>query len=107
MADPRYLAAAHRMQSAEALRIVRSIQDQLAAGTSPVDVAARVAKHLRVGINSNAASQEGLARLLIQKGVFTLEEYSEAMVVAMEREADAWVEEVKRELGLPDGFRFV
>jgi len=107
MTSARYLAAAHRMQSAEALRIVRRIQDDLAAGVSPVDVAARTAKHLRVGINSNAASQEGLARLLIEKGVFTLEEYTAAMAVAMERESDARVAEVKKELGLPDGFRFV
>lgn len=41
---------------------------------------------LRVGLNSAFADQEGLARLLIAKGVFTEAEYTTAMADAMERE---------------------
>lgn len=43
-------------------------------------------KHLRVGIDSALVGNEALATLLIQKGVFTLEEYVEANADAMERE---------------------
>jgi hypothetical protein len=44
-------------------------------------------KHLRVGINSAMVTDQGLANLLIAKGVFTLDEYTEAMASAMEAEA--------------------
>lgn len=36
-------------------------------------------KHMRTGVDMSKADQAGLAMLLINKGVFTLEEYCEAM----------------------------
>jgi predicted unusual protein kinase regulating ubiquinone biosynthesis (AarF/ABC1/UbiB family) len=41
-------------------------------------------KHLRVGINTAMADQEGIVRLLIRKGIFTEEEYFEAIADSME-----------------------
>ena len=71
----RYLAAAHAMQSGVATEMALSPGT---AGTS--------AKHLRVGINSALSDASGLAALLIQKGVFTVDEYEAAVADAMERE---------------------
>jgi len=36
-------------------------------------------KHLRVGLNASKSDQAGLVRLLIAKGIFTEEEYIEAV----------------------------
>lgn len=52
------------------------------------------------------SEQGGLARLLISKGVFTEEEYAEAMVEAAELEAQSWVDRVKRDYNLPEGLDF-
>lgn len=102
--EERYAKAMHRMQSAVAYDIAR----ELAGPNNYLRLAAveRVVKHLRVGLNSAMASQEGLARLLIDKGVFTLGEYTAAMTPAAEREADARVAEVVEKYSLPDGVRF-
>jgi hypothetical protein len=97
--NERYRVAAHRMQSAVALDF--SVKY---AGMAPDLI--RALKHLRVGINSAMVSQEGLARLLIEKGIFTEEEYLDAVTVAMEREADARTQEAREEHGLPDGVFF-
>jgi hypothetical protein len=43
-------------------------------------------KHLRVGVDGSKSDQGGLATLLIEKGVFTLEEYQEAMRLAANEE---------------------
>lgn len=71
----RYKRAAHGMQTGVAWEM---LNQPLSAATSP--------KHLRVGINSAMADQEGLVRLLIAKGIITEEEYTTAMADAMERE---------------------
>lgn len=46
-------------------------------------------KHLRVGVNSALTEISALARLLVCKGVFTYEEYAQALV-------DGMLEEVRR-----------
>ena len=43
-------------------------------------------KHMRVGIDLSKAEQCGLARLLIDKGLFTIEEYIEYMRLAVNHE---------------------
>jgi hypothetical protein len=68
----RYLAAAHAMQTGVAYQM------QLTAAHEP--------KHLRVGVNSALVNSAALATLLIEKGVFTLDEYEKALADAMERE---------------------
>ena len=69
----RYMNAAHAMQSGVAIWMERGNKE-----TEP--------KHLRVGINSAMSDQGALTRLLIEKGVFTEEEYVAAVADAMERE---------------------
>lgn len=55
-------------------------------------------KHLRVGVNAAMSDQGGLARLLIKKGVFTEDEYVEAVTEAMGREADNYESRIQQEL---------
>lgn len=45
-------------------------------------------KHLRVGIDMSKADMEGLASLLIAKGVFTLDEYVDAVTKSAASEAE-------------------
>lgn len=104
--EERYLSAVHRMQSAEGFRLAAEIRRKLAGGTGIEDTLAWVAKHLRVGVNSGLSSHAALVDLLVEKGVFTAEEYEEQMVVWAEREADARVAEVRAKLGLGDGVTF-
>jgi hypothetical protein len=47
-------------------------------------------KHLRVGVNAAMADHSGLATLLIEKGVFTMEEYCEAVANSMEAEKERY-----------------
>ena len=101
----RYEAAAHRMQSAVAFDMTRSLGLERLAGLSP-ELVNRALKDVRVGLNSAMSSQGGLAGLLIEKGLITAEEYTEAMCVAMEREADMVVSEVKKRWDLPDSVSF-
>ena len=90
----RYSAALHRRQSAVAL--AESYGNKTVVSH----------KHLRVGIDSALADQRALAELLIQKGIFTKEEYTEAIVQAAEREADSWVQKVRTDHNLPDTVTF-
>lgn len=55
-------------------------------------------KHLRVGINSAMINDAALARLLISKGVFTQEEYTEQVRLEANRELDRY-EDIIREHG--------
>ncbi len=104
----RYESAAHRMQSATALMTTRALGILPGMQTADIDVETlnRLLKHQRTGLNSAMASHEGLVRLLIDRGVFSLDEYDEAMVGAMEREADARCDDAVETLGLPEGTRF-
>ena len=43
-------------------------------------------KHLRVGINSAMVEHSALIRLLVRKGLFSDEEYAEALIEAMQEE---------------------
>lgn len=47
-------------------------------------------KHLRVGVNSALVNDAALARLLIRKGLITLEEYESAIAYQMELEVQAY-----------------
>lgn len=71
-ATERYMKAAHRVQTAIAFNPDRP-QDHY--------------KDLRTGIDMSKSDMGGLATLLIAKGVFTLEEYLEAIADSAEREA--------------------
>lgn len=71
--NDRYLAAAHAMQTGVAVE-------------QSVNPAPTNSKHLRVGINSALVHQAALARLLIDIGIITEEEYLKALAAEMERE---------------------
>jgi len=58
-------------------------------------------KHLRVGINSALVDCSAVAGLLIRKGLFTEEEYLEALADAAERERDSYEAELSVRLGKP------
>ena len=52
-------------------------------------------KHLRVGINNALISHSALVQTLIQKGVFTEEEYFTNYVAALEAEVAGYEEEAR------------
>lgn len=79
----RYNKAAHGVQTAIAVTMGRD--------TEP--------KHLRVGIDLSKSDQAALATLLIEKGVFTLEEYVAALADAVEREKETREKELGVKLG--------
>lgn len=56
-------------------------------------------KHLRTGINAAMSDQEGLATLLMEKGIFTLDEYDKAVADAMEREKARYEAYLSKKLG--------
>lgn len=81
----RYMRAAHRVQTAIAFNPDR-----------PADQY----KDLRVGVDLSKSDQAGLAKLLIAKGIFTMEEYIEAIADQAEREADAKEDELSVRHGI-------
>lgn len=89
----RYLVACHAMQSGVAF-----IMNKESAETD--------AKHLRVGINSALANANGLADLLIKKGLISEEEYYESMAEAMEKEVATYEARAKASLGSEGTVRF-
>lgn len=89
--NARYLAAGHRVQSATAYLMNHSKSHE--------------PKHLRTGINILFASQAGLAKLLIEKGVFTQDEYDQAVIEALEGEGDRLTAEA-REISGVSGLNF-
>ena len=72
-ATERYQRAAHAMQSGVAMEMNHRAQP-----TEP--------KHLRVGVNSAMCDSSALARLLINKGLITHDEYTKAITDEMRRE---------------------
>lgn len=70
----RYETAGHAVQTGVAYDLER-------------DPTSGTPKHLRVGINMAMSDQAGLVTLLIEKGVFTLEEYLTAVADSAEDEA--------------------
>lgn len=79
----RYVEAQHGMQSGVALKMYEEPTE-----TSP--------KHLRVGVNTAMVDQAAVVKLLLDKGIFTMEEYYVALAEQMEAERDryqAWANE--------------
>lgn len=76
-----YAGACHGIQSVKAVELGGSFGDAPMEKYKP--------KHLRVGIDITKAEMAGLAYLLIKKGLFTLEEYEEAMRLGVNHELAA------------------
>lgn len=79
----RYDAALHAMQSGVAAEMGKPCEP----------------KHLRVGVNSALVGNAAIARLLIEKGVITLDEYVAAEADEMERERDRYAERLSTQTG--------
>lgn len=86
----RYMKAIHAMQTGVAAEM--NIPST-APATSP--------KHLRVGVNSALINDAAVARLLIAKGVFTEEEYLNAVADEAEREKAIYEERLSKAYGRP------
>ena len=56
-------------------------------------------KHLRVGVNAAMADHGALARLMIAKGVFTEQEYLDALAEGMRREVASYEADLSERLG--------
>ena len=79
--NERYLRAMHAMQTA--VKMMMELGDD---ESSP--------KHLRVGVNSSLVSSAALARLLVEKGVFTTEEFFKYLADEGEREVQKYQDEL-------------
>lgn len=88
----RYTAAAHAMMSGVKTDMETDPTDH-AGDTTP--------KHLRVGVNSAMATDQAFANLLIAKGIFTLDEYVEAVATAMEAEKARYEQLLTGRFGYP------
>lgn len=89
----RYVRAAHAMQSGVKADMETDPNRNSQGATTP--------KHLRVGLNNALADQGALARLLIAKGIFTEDEYLEAVADAAEREQARYEELLTERFGKP------
>lgn len=58
-------------------------------------------KDLRVGINSAMVTDHAVATLLIEKGVFTREEYFAELVLSSRNEVELTTREASRKSGIP------
>lgn len=58
-------------------------------------------KHFRVGINAAMRDHASLAGLLMNKGVFTYDEYLQALVDGMREEVRRYEAHLARKLGAP------
>lgn len=85
-AEARYTAASHAMQSG----VAQSME---------IDPASTTPKHLRVGVNSAHVSDSALVELLIDKGIFTREEFYTALADAMENEVASYEGELSMHYG--------
>lgn len=84
-ASQRYHRAAHRVQTAITFNPDRQ-------ATTP--------NHLRVGVDMSKADMAGLVKLLIDKGLFTEEEYLEAVAASAEQEADTMEDDLSAKYGV-------
>jgi hypothetical protein len=82
-ANDRYNAACHAMQSGVAMEMQND-----PSSTSP--------KHLRVGVNSAMVDSATIARLLIDRGIFTEAEFRSALADQMEVEKKLYEERLSK-----------
>lgn len=75
--EKRYRANLHAMQTGVAFKMNYNPKE-----TEP--------KHLRVGVNAAMSDLAAMAKLLISKGVITLEEYEKALADQMEIEVESY-----------------
>lgn len=86
--EERYLAALHAMQSGVAYQMN---YPQYKAATEP--------KHLRVGINNALVQQTAIVKLMVAKGVITMDEWWKTLADEMEAEVARYEAEIRQLLG--------
>lgn len=96
-----YDEAGHGVQSA-----IRFEMSQRGFLEDDIDKVTAMLKHLRVGLDLRAADHSALAQLMIDKGIFTEQEYLEAMRLAANEELARYQEHVRETYGLPPGAEF-
>lgn len=103
-----YEAACHAQQSAVAQVMQHEVGRVIGREMSPAVSGAivRALKHLRVGVNNAMADQGALARLLIEKGLITHEEYQAAVLVSAKAEAESNARAAREKLGWPANVTF-
>jgi hypothetical protein len=69
------------------------------AQTLHLDPSSGTPKHLRVGVNMALVEVAALAGLLIEKGVFTREEYDAALIKGLRQEVNSYEESLSRAMG--------
>lgn len=82
----RYHAAAHAMQTG-----VKAVAHYEPTETTPAS--------LRVGVNSAHVSMAALTQLLLDRGLFTMDDYAKANADAMEAEAERYQQRLQNHLG--------
>lgn len=82
--DLSYESALHGIQTGVAFEMERGV-----SATEP--------KHLRVGVNSALVNDAALVRLLVAKGLFTMEEYLEELRLEANRELDRYEDRILNE----------
>lgn len=93
----RYNAAAHAMQTAVKLTMEAG-HAAIAGGELAAEQVETSPKHLRTGVNSSMVDCAAVARLLVDKGIFTRLEY----LIAVADQMEAEVELYRPKLDLPD-----
>jgi hypothetical protein len=86
----RYNRASHAMQS--------GVKHTMELSPGGMDVGS-MPKMLRTGINSAMVESAALAKLLVEKGIFTREEWLRAVADMMEHEAHRYEAELGEKLG--------
>jgi hypothetical protein len=82
----RYHAAAHAMQTG-----VKAVAHYEPSETTPAS--------LRIGVNAAHVSVAALTQLLLDRGIFTMEDYAAANADQMETEAEAYRQRLQTHLG--------
>jgi hypothetical protein len=83
----RYMDLSHAVQSGIAYTLAL---DHPEVEDINEDVNLREHKHLRTGIDTSKSDIGALAYLLIEKGVFTEDEYMDALILFMQREKERY-----------------
>jgi len=90
----RYGAALHGMQSGVKFLLENELDNQ-----GLPEPLLRVLKHLRVGINSALSDSVALAKLLMDKGLFTEAEYFKTQADFMVQEKERYEQQISQLLG--------
>lgn len=97
-----YEAALHGIQSA--IKFEMGQKNPKIVERNPA--IAEALKHLRVGIDTSKADHVALAFLMVSKGVFTWNEYAEAMRIGVNEELARYTEHCVKQYGLPPHVSF-